>query len=108
MTTVERLADMKRHGSNSGEDGFVLVYMAGLLVVLLLFTGLAVDSGRAYVVKAQLSKAVDGAALGAARNLNSGDPRAEATRIFKANFPDGYFGTTSSTDPTADPSFFSS
>ena len=34
---------------------------------LLLFTGLAVDGGRAYVVKAQLTKAVDGAALGAAR-----------------------------------------
>jgi Flp pilus assembly protein TadG len=89
-------------------DGFALVYMAAVLTVLLLFTGLATDSGRAYVVKAQLSKAVDGAALGAARNLNGGDPRGEATRIFKANFPAGYFGTTSVTDPTADPGFFSS
>src|SRR5262249_36926740 len=62
---------------------------------------------RGYVVKAQLTKAVDGAALGAARNLNSGDPRGEAERIFKANFPAGYFGTTSSTDPTTDPGFFS-
>jgi len=92
----------------SRQDGFVLVYMAGLLTVLLLFAGLAVDTGRAYVVKAQLSKAVDGAALGAARSLNSGDPRGEATRIFKANFPAGYFGTSSSTDPTSDPGFFSS
>jgi Flp pilus assembly protein TadG len=89
-------------------DGFALVYMAAVLTVLLLFTGLATDSGRAYVVKAQLSKAVDGAALGAARNLNGGDPRGEATRIFKANFPPGYFGTSSVTDPTADPGFFSS
>ena len=40
--------------------------MAGT-AALLLFAGLAVDAGRAYVVKAQLSKAVDGAALGAAR-----------------------------------------
>ena len=45
------------------QDGFVAVYMAVLLTGLLLFTGLAVDSGRAYVVKAQLTKAVDGAAL---------------------------------------------
>jgi len=89
------------------QDGFVAVYMAVLLTALLLFTGLAVDSGRAYVVKAQLTKAVDGAALGAARNLNGGDPKGEATRIFKANFPTGYFDTTSVTDPTTDPNFFS-
>ena len=54
--------------------------MAVLLAVLLLFTGLAVDSGRAYVVKAQLTKAVDGAALAAARNLNSGNPRQRSDR----------------------------
>ena len=82
--------------------------MAALLTLLLLATGLAVDSGRAYVVKAQLSKAVDGAALAAARSLNSGNPRAEAVQIFKANFPQGYLGTSSVTDPTTDPNFFSS
>jgi Flp pilus assembly protein TadG len=89
-----------------GERGFTLVYMAVFLTTLLIFTGLAVDSGRGYVVKAQLSKAVDGAALGAARNLNGGDPRGEAVRIFKANFPDGFLGTSTVTDPTADPNFF--
>jgi Flp pilus assembly protein TadG len=83
-----------------------LAYLATLLGTLLVVTGLAVDSGRAYVVKAQLTKAVDGAALGAARNLNTGDARGEAERIFKANFPAGYFGTSSSTDPTTDPNFF--
>jgi len=92
---------------HSGERGVALVYMAVLLTTLLLCSGLALDGGRGYVVKAQLTKAVDGAALGAARNLNSGDPRAEAVRIFKANFPAGYFGTSSSTDPTTDPNFFS-
>src|SRR5207247_5510036 len=88
-------------------DGFTLVYMAVTLTVLLLFTGVAVDSGRAYVVKAQLSKAVDGAALAAARNLNSGNPKTEATVIFKANFPMGYMGTTA-VDPTAAADFFKS
>ena len=81
------------HGG--GADAFCLV------------TGLAVDTGRAYVVKAQLTKAVDGAALAAARNLNTGNPRNEAAKIFSANFPDGYFGTTSVT-PTSDASFFTS
>lgn len=88
------------------ERGFALIYMAGTLTTLLLFTGLAIDAGRAYVVKAQLSKAVDGAALGAARMLNSGDPRGEASRIFAANFPRGYMGTGSS-DPTAAGDFYS-
>src|SRR5260221_2127025 len=88
------------------QDGFVVVHMAVITTALLLFTGLAVDTGRVYLVKAQLSKAVDGAALGAARMLNSGDPRGEATRIFRANFPLGYLGTSSSTDPTSDPGFF--
>src|SRR5579862_5386856 len=88
--------------------GFALVYMAAVLTTLLLATGLAVDSGRAYVVKAQLTKAVDGAALAAARNINSGDPQGEATRIFKANFPAGYMGTLSVTDPTSDPGFYAS
>jgi len=90
----------------AGEKGVALVYMAVLLTTLLLFSGLALDGGRGYVVKAQLTKAVDGAALGAARNLNSGDPHGEAVRIFKANFPAGYFGTSSSTDPTSDPGFY--
>ena len=89
------------------ERGVALVYMAVVLTGLLLFSGLALDGGRSYVVKAQLSKAVDGAALAAARALNSGDPQGEATRIFKANFPAGFFGTSTSTDPTTDPGFFS-
>ena len=98
---------MKRHSSNlSGQKGFVLVYMAATLTTLLLFAGLAVDSGRAYVVKAQLTKAVDGAALAGARSLNSGNPRAEAEKIFRANFPAGYVGTSAVTDPATDLNFF--
>ena len=100
---------MKRMRIAAGrEDGFALVYMATVLTGLILFSGLAVDSGRAYMVKAQLTKAVDGAALAAARNLNLGDPRAEAVRIFKANFPPGYLGTSTAADPTAQAGFFSS
>lgn len=91
----------------SRQDGFALAYTAVVLTTLLLFTGLAIDSGRSYVVKAQLTKAVDGAALGAARFLNSGDPRGEAVRIFQANFPTGYMGTSSVTDAVNDPSFYS-
>src|SRR5690349_6606068 len=90
------------------ERGFALVYMAVTLSGLLVFSGLAVDGGRAYVVKAQLTKAVDGAVLGAARALNSGDPQGEARKIFKANFPNGFMGVSLATDPTAAPNFFHS
>ncbi len=92
---------MTRHrNALSNEKGFALFYMAVFLTVLLIFVGLAVDTGRAYVVQAQLSKAVDGAALGAARMLNSGNPQQEAANIYRANFPNGYMGTTSSTSPS--------
>ena len=83
----------------SSEKGFALIYLAITLTFLLVMTGLALDGGRAYVVRAQLSKAVDGAALGAARMLNSGNPVQEATSIFRANFPTGWMGTTSVTGP---------
>src|SRR4030081_1884065 len=98
---------MKTHISRArGQEGFVLVYMATVLALLMVATGLAVDSGRMYVVKAQLSKAVDGAVLAAARNLNGGDPKGQAPRMFKDTFPAAYMGPPSSPDPTADPNFF--
>jgi Flp pilus assembly protein TadG len=46
--------------ARSDQSGYVLIYMALILTALLLFSGLALDAGRSYVVKAQLSKAVDG------------------------------------------------
>ena len=90
----------------SSDKGVVLAHLAVILSVLMLVSGVAVDTGRAYVVKAQLTKAVDGAALGAARMLNGGDPKGSAARIFAANFPDGYMGITSVTNPATDPNFF--
>ena len=79
---------MSRHrNALTNEKGFALFYMAVFLTVLLIFVGLAVDTGRAYVVQAQLSKAVDGAALGAARMLNSGNPRQEAANIYRRELP---------------------
>jgi Flp pilus assembly protein TadG len=91
---------MTRHRNVlTNERGFALFYMAVFLTLLCIFVGLAVDTGRAYVVQAQLSKAVDGAALGAARMLNSGNPQQEAATIYRANFPSGWMGTSSSTSP---------
>ncbi len=92
------------------ENGMALVLVAGLMVVFLLFAGLAIDAGRAFIVKAQLTKAVDGAALSAARALgstsSSNPEKDEAIRIFRANFPSGYMGVSSVTNPATDPNFF--
>jgi Flp pilus assembly protein TadG len=91
----------------TGESGVALIHMAVFMPMLLLFTGLAVDTGRAYVVKAQLSKAVDGAALSAARNLNGGNPKGEAAKVFRANFPSDYMGSFDVTNPDTATDFYS-
>ena len=89
----------------SSEKGVALLFIAVALMMILLAAGLCIDAGRAYLVKAQLSKAVDAAALGAAKVLNSGNPRAEAVAVFRANFGASYMGVTTA-DPTAPGDFF--
>jgi Flp pilus assembly protein TadG len=64
--------------NRQSEDGQILLVFAFLLPVLLMFAGLAVDYGFAYVTKTTLSKAVDAAALAAMRNINQGQSRATA------------------------------
>jgi Flp pilus assembly protein TadG len=88
------------------ESGIAILYVAASLVLMGICAGLSIDLGSGYVLKAQLSKAVDGAALAAARALGSGAPQAEAARIFKANIPANFMGATSITDPDTDPNFF--
>lgn len=96
----------RRARTYRSEAGVAMIHMAIFMPMLLLFTGLAVDSGRAYLVKAQLSKAVDGAALSAVRNLNGGSPKGEAAKVFNANFPPDFMGVTFVTDPASDPDFY--
>ena len=85
--TIER-ADHTR------EKGMALAYVGVFLVPLLLCTGLAVDLGRGYLVRATLAKAVDAAALAAARNITADSSQAErvAENIFDVNFPPGFLG----------------
>jgi len=69
------------------ERGAAAVMIALLMVVLILTMGLAIDSGRGYLRRAALSRAVDAAALGAAKALRSGEDLAErrARNLAKAN-----------------------
>ena len=92
--TIER-ADHAR------EKGIALVYVAVFLVPLLACTGLAVDLGRGYLVRVALARAVDAAALAAARNIAADSSQAQraANNIFNANFPAGFLGVSSVQNP---------
>jgi Flp pilus assembly protein TadG len=61
------------------------------LPILILFVGLGVDLGFAFITRANLSKAVDAAALAAMRNLNQGQTQATAIAqsAFNTNFGSG-------------------
>ncbi len=55
------------------EKGAILLLAALGLMVLLLFAGLAIDSGLLQLQKAQLQTAADAAAVAAAHELSGGD-----------------------------------
>ena len=91
---------MTMHRGRS-QRGVAFAYLGITLFALVGFTGLAVDLGRSYVIKSNLSKAVDAAALAAARTIGEGQSAArdEANKIFNVNFRNGYLGVTSVQNP---------
>src|ERR1700683_2020304 len=78
----------RRGNSSKHQHGQVLVTFVVIFPVLLLFMGLALDLGFAYVTKTALSKAADSAALAAMRNINQGQSQATAIAIsaFNVNY----------------------
>jgi Flp pilus assembly protein TadG len=67
------------------------------MVVLLLFIGLAIDFGLAYVTKADLGKALDAASLSGALNLYQG--QAQAAAIAKSAFAMNYSSSGRNVSP---------
>ena len=83
------------------QEGQVLVFAALTIVVLLGITGLAIDGGIVYGVKAKLSSALDAAALAAADATGDSSNGYKAainagTARFNANYPAGYLNSTPS------------
>jgi Flp pilus assembly protein TadG len=84
--------------------GVALILLAIVLVAVVGFVGLAIDLGVAYFLKAHLSQAADAASLAGARSLSRGadistqtaSAQAVATNFFNANFPNGFWGSTTS------------
>jgi len=74
-----------------GRKGGVMAWGAFLMVPLLGFIGLGVDSARGYMVRARLAQALDSAGLAAGKwAANTAKAQEEAVMTFKANFPEGY------------------
>src|ERR1017187_8243034 len=71
-----------------GEHGQTLLMFLLFMIVLIIFIGLGVDLGFAYITRARLSKAVDSACLTGIRTLLNGQPaaKAAATAAFFANY----------------------
>ena len=76
-----------RYGRN---DGQVLVLFALFSLVLILFVGLGLDLGFAYITKAQLSKALDASSLAAVSNYSGADKGAKAITVAQSTFYANY------------------
>jgi Flp pilus assembly protein TadG len=79
----------------ANQKGAVLIIFALLLLVLIGFAALAMEAGRWYMIRAELSKSVDAAALAGAKNISNPyvDPLVLAQEFGRENFPAGYAGT---------------
>src|SRR5580704_1782081 len=63
---------MDQRKINRSEHGQILVLLSVLIPLLIIFVGLSIDLGLAYVTKTTLGKAVDAAALTAMKNVSQG------------------------------------
>lgn len=87
----------------SGQRGTALIVGTCSMILVVPMIGLAVDVGLIYALKAQLQASVDGASLAAARALSLSastasqvtDAQNNANNWFYANFPNTYWGATS-------------
>jgi Flp pilus assembly protein TadG len=84
---------MKRR--EKSQSGSILITFAFFLVLLIAFSAIGVEAGRWFLVRAELSKTVDAAALVAVKNLSNPNvsPITLAQEFALANFPTGYLGT---------------
>ncbi len=103
------LSVLHRPAARRRQRGQVLILVGLTLIVLIGVVGLAIDSGRAYGVRARLNAAVDAASIAAARALASGaddaariaNARAAAVRFFNLNYPADFLASTPSAPTTS-------
>ena len=74
------------------QKGSILIQVALSSMVLVGLLGMGVDLGRAYLYRAQLSGALDAAALAGAKSFHSATRDAEIQAFFDSNFKSDYLG----------------
>ncbi|MGC8792096.1 MAG: VWA domain-containing protein [Bryobacteraceae bacterium] len=87
------------------QQGVILIMLTLVLMIVIPMAGLAFDVGLLYLIRTKLSAALDAAVLAGARSLSRGldlasqieSARATAEQYFRANFPQGLYGTTNLT-----------
>jgi hypothetical protein len=71
-----------------------LMAIVGLAIIpLFAAVGLAIDTGRGYMLKSKLSYAIDAAGLAAGRAFETDNRLEDAMMFFEANFPTGYMNS---------------
>ena len=90
MPFKQRLASIRK------SKGLVALISVIAAPFLILATGTAIDSGRAFLVKAKLFAAVDAAGIAAARAVAEGEDAARdaAIKFYNANLPTDYHDST--------------
>lgn len=76
------------------QQGAAAIVIAASLAAMTLLGGLAVDAGRAHLVKGRLTAALDAGALAGGRVLGSGNPTNDAKMFYYANLAGGLNGVT--------------
>jgi Flp pilus assembly protein TadG len=74
------------------QRGAVMMMVGLAIIPLFAVIGLAIDAGRGYMLKCQLSYAIDAAGLAGGRAFESDLREQDIMMYFDANFPPGYMG----------------
>jgi Flp pilus assembly protein TadG len=84
-----------KRGFIAQQSGATIILVAIMLPLLIAGMALSVDVARLYLVQTKAQNALDNAMLGSvATETSVPNVIAEATRLFNANFPSGYMGST--------------
>lgn len=80
--------------ARTNQNGSFTIIFAFSAALLIGSVGSALDYARGYLLKAELTSALDAAALAVGTNASSANTAAIMQKYFKVNFPDNYLGAT--------------
>jgi Flp pilus assembly protein TadG len=97
---VVRTSEAKLRSFARDSKGNVALLFGFALIPLLLSVGVAVDYGRALIVRERLQDAIDSAGLGVGSwvGLSPADMKTKAQQYFDANYPSSVIGTVTQLD----------